>query len=204
MRHNKMREHDFKLIVAVTVSTFVLILEHYHHIPPQFPEITPLVFYVFIPLSISCLLFREKPSDYGICLGKWKLALVSVALCLSIMAVVIYIVADLQAFEIYYKLPESTNWGRLFINIALYLFSWEFIFRGYMLFGLEKAIGSSAIFIQAIPFALLHTGKPELEALTAFFGGCILGYISYRTRSFLPCFVIHFGIYTMMRVFASY
>lgn len=203
MNRGKMREFDLKLIVIVTVSTFVLIFEHYHSIPPDFPEITPLVFYVFIPLSISWLLLREKPTDYGIRLGDWKLVLISVVLCLSVMTIVIYAVASLQTFENYYRLPEDTNWGRFLLDAAFYLFSWEFIFRGYMLFGLEESTGKNAIFIQSIPFALLHIGKPELEALTTFFGGCILGYISYRTRSFLPCFIIHFGIYTMMHVFTG-
>src|SRR4030042_3882959 len=195
--------YDYKLAVIVTVSTFVLILEHYHHIGPRFPEITPLVFYVIMPLSISYLLFGEKPSDFGIRSGNWGLGVISVVLCFSIMAVIIYAVANLQDFEDYYRLPKNTNWGKLFVDASFYMFSWEFIFRGYMLFGLEKAIGRNAIFVQAVPFALLHTGKPELEALTALFGGYILGYISYRTRSFLPCFVIHFGVYMMMYVFAS-
>ena len=198
-----MREFDFKLVVVVTVSTLVLILEDYHSIPLEFPEITPLVFYLVIPLSINCLLFKERPSDYGVCLGNWKLALVSIVLCLSIMAVVVYAVAHLQDFKDYYELQEGVDLGRLFFNNVLYFLSWEFLFRGYMLFGLEKSIGRSAIFVQAIPFALLHIGNPQLEALTALFGGFILGYIGYRTRSFLPCFFIHFGIYVMMRVFAS-
>jgi membrane protease YdiL (CAAX protease family) len=199
-----MREYDFKLVVVVTVSTLVLILEHYHSIPLQFPEVTQIVYYLLIPLSISFLLFKEKPSDYGIRLGNWKLALASIVICLSIMAVVIYAVAHLQAFKDYYRLSEDVNLGRLFFNAALYFFAWEFLFRGYMLFGLEKSIGRSAIFVQAIPFALLHIGKPQLEALTALFGGFILGYIGYRTRSFLPCFFIHLGIYIMMRVFAGF
>ena len=204
MKSGRILGYDYKLALIVTVSTFVLILEHYHYIGPQFPEITPLVFYVVIPLSISYLLFREKPSDFGIRAGNWKLGLISVVVCLSIMAVVIYGIADLQDFKDYYRLPKDINWGKLYIDTAFFMFSWEFIFRGYMLFGLEKEVGKTAIFSQAIPFALLYTGKPELEALTALFGGYILGYISYRTRSFLPCFVIHFGLYMMMRVFVGY
>jgi membrane protease YdiL (CAAX protease family) len=84
------------------------------------------------------------------------------------------------------------------------MFAWEFLFRGYMLFGLEKSIGKSAIFVQAIPFVLLHFGKPFLEMLACIPGGFVLGYVSYRTRSFLPCFIIHFGIYVMMFFFTNY
>jgi heme/copper-type cytochrome/quinol oxidase subunit 2 len=136
MRNGRILGYDYKLAVIATVSTFVLILEHYHHIGPQFPEITPLVFYVIFPLSISYLIFREKPADFGIRTGNWRLGLISIVICLSIMAVVIYSVAGLQSFEDYYRLPKDTNWGKLIVDAAFYMFSWEFIFRGYMLFGL--------------------------------------------------------------------
>ncbi|MEA1872216.1 MAG: CPBP family intramembrane glutamic endopeptidase [Chloroflexota bacterium] len=89
------------------------------------------------------------------------------------------------------------------LSTALYMFAWGFLFRGYMLFGLEKSIGKSAIFVQAIPFVLLHLGKPFLETLACIPGGFIFGYVAYRTRSFLPCFIIHLGIYAMMVFFAN-
>ena len=200
----KIRGYDSRLAVVLTVSTFVLIFEHYHSIPDYFPESDPFVFYFIIPLCVNCLLFREKPSDYGICPGNWRLGLVSIIACLSIMAIAIYLVSHLQSFQNYYGSKKGIDWGELLINTAIYMFSWEFIFRGYMFFGLEKSVGKSAIFIQAIPFALLHIGKPELEALTTFFGGCVLGYISYRTRSFLPCFIIHYGIYIITVTFVSF
>jgi membrane protease YdiL (CAAX protease family) len=196
------KKRNFKLIVVVTVSTIVLLLEDYHRIPLRFPACTQIIFYLLIPLLINCLLFREKPSDYGFCLGNWKLGLLSIAICLSIMVGVIYTVAHLESFSSFYKLSKNANLSKLFLANALYLFSWEFLFRGYMLFGLTQSIGKNAIFIQAIPFALLHSGKVELEALTSLFGGYVLGYISYWTGSFLPCFVIHMGIYVMMRLFS--
>jgi len=98
----------------------------------------------------------------------------------------------------------AIDWSELLPNHALGMFAWEFLFRGYMLFGLEKSIGKSAIFVQAIPFVLLHLGKPFLETLACIPGGFILGYVAYRTRSFLPCFIIHFGIYAMMIFFTNY
>jgi hypothetical protein len=42
-----------------------------------------------------------------------------------------------------------------------------------------------------------------LETLFCIPGGALLGYIAYRTRSFLPCFVIHVGIYVMIILFAN-
>ena len=54
----------------------------------------------------------------------------------------------------------AINWSELLLAAALFMLAWEFLFRGYMLFGLEKSTGKSAIFVQAIPFVLLHLEKP--------------------------------------------
>jgi len=109
----------------------------------------------------------------------------------------------LPEFRSYYQMHDI-DWPELLRNHSLYMFAWEFLFRGYMLFGLEKSIGKSAIFVQTIPFVLLHLGKPILETLACIPGGFILGYVAYRTRSFLPCFIIHLGIYVMMVFFTNF
>jgi len=118
------------------------------------------------------------------------------------MAPIVYGVSQMPEFRSYYHMP-AIDWSRLLLNGALFFFAWEFLFRGYMLFDLEKSMGKSAIFVQAIPFVLLHLSKPVLETLACILGGLILGYVAYRTRSFLPCFIIHFGIYGMVMLFAN-
>ena len=77
---------------------------------------------------------------------------------------------------------------------AIYMFSWEFIFRGFLLFGLANKFKEGSILIQTIPFAILHLGKPALEAFFSVFGGIYLGYICYKSRSLIPAFLIHFSI----------
>lgn len=75
-----------------------------------------------------------------------------------------------------------------------HMFTWEFFFRGYMLFGLEKKLGRASILVQAIPFAIMHYRKPPLEAYGSIFAGIFLGIIALRARSFLPCALLHFGV----------
>ena len=75
------------------------------------------------------------------------------------MALILYAVTRRSDFYSYYH-KSHIDWPEFLRNAALYMFAWEFIFRGYMLFGLEKSIGKSAIFVQAIPFVLLHLEKP--------------------------------------------
>jgi membrane protease YdiL (CAAX protease family) len=77
------------------------------------------------------------------------------------------------------------------IAYAIYFIGWEFIFRGYLLFGLKPAIGFYAVFVQTIPFAILHFGKPEIETLAAIAAGVILGYVALRARSFWYGWMLH-------------
>jgi len=193
--------YDLNLIVVVTISTLVLVLRRYYPLDIDFPRATQLIYYLFIPLVAGFLIFRDRPRDYGIRIGRWKQAIIIIAICLTAMALINYEADKRPDFYSYYHM-DFINWPEFLFDTALYMFAWEFIFRGYMFFGLERSIGKSAIFVQTIPFVLLHFGKPFLEVLACIPSGFIAGYIAYRTRSFLPCFVIHFGMYVFMYLFA--
>jgi membrane protease YdiL (CAAX protease family) len=205
IRNRTLWGYDLNLIAVVSISTLVLVLDHYHPIKVVFP-LSDVIYYLFIPLAAGFLIFRDKPWDYGIRAGHWKLGLIAVAVGLAVMALVLYGASKMADFRSCYH-RNAIDWPDLLRDIGLHMFAWEFLFRGYMLFGLERSIGKNAIFVQAIPFVLLHFSKPFLkpflETLACIPGGFIFGYIAYRTRSFLPSFVIHFGMYMMMAAFTS-
>lgn len=203
MKNKTLRGYDLNLVAVVSISTLVVVLKRYYPLNIDFPRATELIYYLLVPLAAGLLLFRDKPWDYGIRIGRWKSSIILTAVCLAAMALILYETGKMPEFRSYYHM-DAIDWSELLLNTALYMFAWEFLFRGYMLFGLEKSIGKNAIFVQAIPFVLLHLGKPFLETLFCIPGGFILGYVAYRTRSFLPCFIIHFGIYVMMTFFANY
>jgi membrane protease YdiL (CAAX protease family) len=202
IKNRILRGYDLNLIAVVGISTLVLVLEHYRPLDIDFPRATELIYYLLVPLAAGWLLFRDKPWDYGIRVGRWKSSIILTVVCLAAMALILYRVGKMPEFRSYYHV-HAIDWPELLLNYALYMFAWEFLFRGYMLFGLEKSIGKSAIFVQAIPFVLLHLGKPFLETLACIPGGFGFGYVAYRTRSFLPCFIIHLGVYVMMVFFAN-
>ena len=198
-----LRGYDLNLLAVVIISTLVLVLKHYYPLSIDFPRATELIYYLLVPLAAGWLFFRDKPTDYGIRIGHWKSSIILSVVCLAAITLILYGAGKMPEFHSYYS-GYATDWAKLLVDAALFMFAWEFLFRGYMLFGLEKSIGKSAIFVQAIPFVLLHLGKPFLETLFCIPGGFILGYVSYKTRSFLPCFIIHFGAYVMMIFFANY
>ena len=202
IKNRVLRGYDLNLLAVAGISTLVLVLQRYHPLNIDFPRATELIYYLLVPLAAGFLFFRDKPWDYGIRVGRWKPSIILIAGCLAAMALILYEVGKMPEFRSYYH-KDVIDWSKLLLDAALYMFAWEFLFRGYMLFGLEKSIGKGAVFVQAIPFVLLHFGKPFLETLACIPGGFILGYVAYRTRSFLPCFSIHFGIYVMMFFFTN-
>ena len=83
------------------------------------------------------------------------------------------------------------------------MFAWEFIWRGFMLFGLEKKFGGYAVLMQMIPFVILHNGKPFLETFGAILGGIALGILALRTRSIYYCVLTHIGVMFSIDIISS-
>ena len=158
-------------------------------------------FFTFFVLGIIIIKFgfKEKLSDFGLQIGDAKPGLLISFLFLSVMIILIWLVSSTPDFaEKYPHLSSAkSDWNTLFIyeaGMLLYMFAWEFIWRGFMLFGLEKKFGGYSVLMQMIPFVILHNGKPFLETFGAIFGGIALGILALRTRSIYYCVLTHVGV----------
>lgn len=159
--------------------------------------------YFVLALLIGVFLLKKKPSDFGLRIGEWKIGLPAVLIFLLFMLPLIWMVSSTAEFTAKYPhLYEAKgSWELFFIyeaGMLLYMFGWEFIWRGFTLFGLFEKFGYYAILIQVIPFVILHNGKPALETFGAILGGIALGILALRTRSFIYCFLTHFGVMFMI------
>ena len=66
--------------------------------------------------------------------------------------------ADFQAQYPHFE-GAQRDWGLFVAYELLFLFywlGWEYLWRGFVLFGTAPAFGLGAIFVQMVPFALLH------------------------------------------------
>jgi hypothetical protein len=77
-------------------------------------------------------------------------------------------------------------------------FTIEFFFRGALVVALVKIAGRNAILPMAAFYSAIHFGKPLGECISSYFGGMILGVISFETRSILGGLLVHLGIAWMM------
>lgn len=167
-------------------------------------------FFTFFILGVLIIKFgfKEKLKDFGFQLGDLKTGLSLSIIFLSVMIILVWFVSATPEFA--EKYPHLTgaksNWNIFFIyeaGMLLYMFAWEFIWRGFMLFGLEKKFGYYSVLIQMIPFVILHNGKPFLETFGAIFGGIALGILALRTRSFYYCVIIHIGVMFSIDIISS-
>ena len=74
----------------------------------------------------------------------------------------------------------------------------EFFFRGFLILSLLKICGPHCIIPVACFYCTIHFGKPLGEAISSFWGGLLLGIISYNTQSILGGLIVHLGIAWLM------
>lgn len=180
---------DQRVAIVTIVSTLLLIVDGYHRLTPV-KGFDRLILYLAIPLAIVLVVFRERPSEYGFGFGDWKTGLILVATGALLMTPILWVSGRGAAMRDYYQ-PQVAG---LPWNTFIDLFGWEFFFRGFVLFTYIRRFGPDGIWLQAVPFALAHIGKPELETLSTIFGGFAFGWIAYRTRSFLYPFLLHWWV----------
>ena len=149
-----------------------------------------------IPALSLIFLFGRRPAEIGLGLGDWRLATTLAALYLPLVVLGTWVLSDGEAFQAQY--PHYTaaayDWRFFVIYEALFLFywiGWEYLWRGFVLFGTAPTFGLYAILVQTVPFALLHIQKPLAEALLSVLGGVALGALVWRCRSFWIAVPIH-------------
>lgn len=197
-------QFDLKVTAIIIIGTVLPMIDWYNYRLTGTKAYDRLLLYFVVPMILILLVFRESPAEFGFRLGDVRTGLLwTVVGCLG-MAVVLWFVVRTPAMQSYYaaKAPDSTAY-LIYIN-AIDLFGWEFIWRGLLLFGLARVIGPGpAIWIQAVPFAFMHLGKPELETLTTIFGGAAFGFVAWQSGSFLYPFLIHWFISSFTMLLAA-
>jgi len=148
-----------------------------------------------------------KLAPWGVSIGDWRWWGPKVGILLLAMVpfigIAAYISPELREFYPEFR-PARESAAALFkyqIGNGVYMFGWEFFFRGFLLFGVARFAGiRGAILLQAIPFMLLHKGKPEIEMMSSFFGAIGLGWFCWRAKSFWPAFLLHWAINIYMEI----
>lgn len=213
------RNRNVSLIVALIGAVVVYALWHFNRSANTYDHyiLGNIMGLFWVPMLSIVLLFRESPEKFGFTLGFDKKGIwpaVGIMFGALMAVILIFGIFRWRDFQAYYPLfkhfsdyadvfgrpgisPFEVNPGVAVFALAsygMYLFFWEFFFRGYLLQGLERSIGYWAVLVQAAAFCLLHVGKPPLEVVASFGAGIILGILALRAKSFIPGFVLHWGV----------
>ncbi len=173
------------------------------------------VLLVLIPMLIIRFGFRQPLADYGLGLpprGRRRLALLSF-LALTLVSAPAFLMGtrDPGMQQVYPLFRPFTGTGQFLLYELTYLpffIAIEFIFRGYLLFGLAgvrddeiRAAGGGvsgvfyfsryALLIQMLSYTAWHLGKPTPELWGTLVWGLAAGAMAYGSRSIWPVVLSH-------------
>jgi membrane protease YdiL (CAAX protease family) len=196
--------------VAITVMVFVVIFDFsrtfipdeliaYDHNPDmqRLQAFDRLVLFGLVPLLVVVFGFRDRVSRYGLRLGEWRLGLALTVAGCAVMTPIVVWFAGLPDAQGYYA-PSWSSLPDVLLTNSLDLLPAEFLFRGFLMFALVRAMGPIGVLVATLPFVFVHLTKPELELLSTLFGGMLYGWLAWRTGSILWGAIAHVYILTLL------
>lgn len=171
----------------------------------------PLRLLALVTLLIVCkFLFHQEKGFYGLQAKKFNFIPYLIMLLIMIpfitaastqadflaaypkMKAILPLAADANP-EWLYKLLFELSYGSDFFSI-------EIFFRGFLVIGFMKWVGKDAILPMACFYCTIHFGKPLGECISSYFGGILLGIVSYNTKSIYGGLIVHLGIAWLMEI----
>lgn len=172
---------------------------------------------VVIPCCIIKFVFKEKLSKYGLGWSRDNLkpGLAALIVILAVSLPLFYLAASdgeiIKEYPLFGDSIKPGDWDSFLIYELVYFLFFinvEFLFRGYLLFGLygfrdndgvvnangkpgPLVFGVYAVLIQMLVYTLWHIPKPSVEYIGAVFWGVAVAAIALRIRSIWPIIIAH-------------
>ncbi|MFP4042069.1 MAG: CPBP family intramembrane glutamic endopeptidase [Bacteroidales bacterium] len=162
-----------------------------------FQRILGFLFLGIFPAIVFYYTQDESLSAYGININQLPISLLWILILGSTVLILNFFFAGSKRNLQQYPQIQIKNWTfSLFslnaITWILYLFSYELLFRGILLFSLYDAYGTgAAVILNTILYSLVHIPKGQRETLGAIPLGIILCLITIQTSSFFVAFAFH-------------
>lgn len=185
-----------------TFDDFPFVVRAFSGLP--YPDLHPhlfwaafkLVHYGLLPYLCIRFVFKDRVSSFGVRVvwepKVWLLYLGLIGLVLPLTYLASANPAFLRTYPKYAGAGDSL--GQFFTWEVAYAFQFlmlEFFFRGFLCFALARSIGSLAVFVMVVPYAMIHLNKPLAECLGAILTGVVLGTLALRTRSIFGGVAVH-------------
>jgi hypothetical protein len=170
---------------------------------------------VGIPIALIKFVYKQPLSSYGLGLppkGRRALAVLTFVV-LTLLSLPAFWIATQnesmrQVYPFFRSFPSIGAFALYSLAYLLFFIAIEFIFRGYLLFGLEGILdtditqggdgvpgefyfGKYALLIQMLSYTAWHLGKPLPELWGTLIWGLAAGATAYTVRSIWPVVLSH-------------
>ncbi len=161
--------------------------------------VSSLVLFMVIPLLAAAVVPGIRIRELGVGTGDWRYGLKAFLLLYCIMLPFVVAASFSPTFVGQYPMSAgaATSWRALISYQAAYyayFIGWEFVYRGLLCVALYPQLGAPVILLSAIPFGVMHAGKPELEAFGSIVAAIALGAVAVRARSFWYGALLHSAV----------
>ena len=160
-------------------------------------RIVGFVTFGLIPFVIVIVFYSKSPTNYGLNFNHLQTSLVWTFFLGLIVVVANYFLAGKKQNLKNYPQIRLNNWAadKILVNSLtwiIYLFGYELMFRGLLLFSFYYAYGTFvAITVNCVLYSLVHIPKGKKETFGAIPLGIILSFITLETGSIFVAFVFH-------------
>jgi membrane protease YdiL (CAAX protease family) len=195
--------------IATRLHDGMLVSTHRDFNQLAFWAVVVISAYVVPAVFVIRVVLRERVRDYGLRIRGILPHVRVYAVVYAVAAPLIIAASFLPSFQdrypFFHPAAGHSLWPYMYAWWALYWLQFcalEFFFRGFLLHGIAPRLGWAAIFAMALPYNMLHYGKPMPEALAAIVGGIALGSLSLKTKSVWWGAAIHISIAITMDICA--
>ncbi|MDQ3072284.1 MAG: CPBP family glutamic-type intramembrane protease [Bacteroidota bacterium] len=160
-------------------------------------RLTGFFFLGFIPFSLALILFRKSPADYGLGFENFDESLLWVLGFAAIILPMNYFNARTAQNRSVYPQMRISEWTIKLVwtnawSWMAYLFAYELLFRGLLLFGTQPYLGNvTAIALNVTIYTLVHIPKGYKETLGSIPLGIVLCLLTLETGTIWVAFLTH-------------
>jgi membrane protease YdiL (CAAX protease family) len=161
-----------------------------------FQRLTGVFFYGFLPLFVIAL-SGSGYAVFGLNFNKPVFVLVTGGSIGVVLLAINFLNRRNPANLAAYPQIRKKEWSIALLVLSTlswltYLFSYEFLFRGYLLFGMAEAYGPfHAVAINVVIYSLVHVPKGWKEAIGSLPLGLLFCYICLQASNIWPAFIAH-------------
>jgi membrane protease YdiL (CAAX protease family) len=165
-----------------------------------YKRLTALLLWGFIPLIVAKGLYRQGVRSYGLSFGYGRLPFFFITPVLIMTFLTMFCFSRKKNIYLRYPEVEGAFISRIYFIISsltyvLYLFGYECLFRGFLLFGLRKSLGDLPSVLVSMGFVTLtHMGTNFAVIIGAMVSGFIFPYIALLSGSLWPVLLLHVTI----------